>query len=128
MNQSIFRASKSKLHHYGVYPAPSSARPFYDPKSEDDVKDCFSVLGIGPPFPFVIPSFDVLSVELKPLRIHGATPQGEEHTYDGFIRNDPSLSHSLPAWMTVMDSTIVDVSIGGLLKGGGGLMGRWLDV
>ena len=69
------------------------------------------MLGIGPPFRYVITSFDVISVELKPIRIHGATPQGEEHIYDGFIRNDPSLSHSLPAWMTVMDSTVVDVSL-----------------
>lgn len=64
-----------------VYPAPSNTRPFYDPKSEEDVKDYFSVLGIGLPFRYAIPSFDVISVELKPIRIHGATPQGEEHIY-----------------------------------------------
>ena len=43
--------------------------------------------------------------------IHGATPEGEEHIYDVFVRNDPSLSRPLLAWMTVMDATVIGVSL-----------------
>ena len=73
--------------------------------------DLFSILNVGPPFRHVIPSFDVISVGPRQIVIHGATPEGEEDTYDVFVRNDPSLSGLLPAWMTVMDATIIDVSL-----------------
>ena len=55
------------------------------------------MLNVGPPFRYVIPSFDVISVGLRQIVIHGATPEGEEHTYDVFVCNDPSLSRPLPA-------------------------------
>ena len=61
------------------------------------------VLYLGSPFCYPIPSFDALCVELRRARIHGATPEGQQHIYDVFIREDPSLTHSLPSWMTVLN-------------------------
>lgn len=65
---------------------PAKHRPSYDPEEGDAEQDFFCVLGLGPPFCYAIPSFDVLSVELRQMRIHGATPEGDQHTYDLFIR------------------------------------------
>ena len=92
-----------------VVVTPAQKRPFYEP-SPDVARDVFYVLTLGPPFCYPIPSFDVLSVKLRQARIFGATPEGQEHYYDVFIREDPSLSHSLPTWLTVIDAAVVDVS------------------
>ena len=41
--------------------------------------------------------------------IKGYTAEGEERTYDMFIRNDPSLCRPYPAWMTIRDATAIEV-------------------
>ena len=90
---------------------PLKSRPTYNEADDELPDDIFYVLSVGPPFLYVIPTFDVLSVELRQMRIHGVTEQGESHIYDVFIRNDPSLARSYPAWITVMDAVVVDVSL-----------------
>ena len=41
------------------------SRPFYVQGMENDPEDIFDVVSVGPPFQYVIPSFDVLAVELR---------------------------------------------------------------
>ena len=54
------------------------------------------MISIGEAFPYLIPSFAVLEVELRQMRIKGYTSVGDEENYDVFIRNDPTLSRSYP--------------------------------
>ena len=92
-----------------VYFVPTSSRPQYDPSKDDDEDDCVCVLSVGMPFIYVIPSFDVLGVEMRQVRIKGYTSEGEERNYDIFIRNHPSLCRTYPAWMVIKDVTVVEV-------------------
>ena len=63
---------------------------------EDDPDDVFDVVSVGPPFLYVIPSFDVLRVELRQLRIVGDL-DGVEKLYDLFARNkNHSVGVTLP--------------------------------
>ncbi len=91
-----------------VFPAPKSSRPLHDPASDDEPNDCVS---LGKPFRYTIPSFDVLAVELRQMRIKGHTPDGEEQVYDFFVRNDPTFEKPHPAWMEITDATLVEVRI-----------------
>ena len=77
--------------------APVTSRPSYVPGAGDDVID---VLSLGPPFPYIIPSFDVLRVELRQMKV-AVVMGGVDTNYDLFIRNQPSLSPTYPARMTV---------------------------
>ena len=93
-----------------VFFAPVRSRPLYDHSRDEDEDDEVCVVSIGRPFRYIIPSFNVIAVELRQIRIRGYNSEGEGETYDLFIRNDTSLSRSYPAWMTVKDGTVVDVS------------------
>ena len=42
----------------------------------------FCLLSIGEPFTYTIPSFDVLAVELRLIRIPGCDGSGEEKVFD----------------------------------------------
>lgn len=90
--------------------APKSMRPEFDHSVDDEPADCVCILSVGVPFRYVIPSFDVLCVEMRQMRIKGYTAEGEERTYDMFIRNDPSLCRPYPAWMTILDATSIEES------------------
>ena len=50
--------------------ASIGSHPFYDSSTEED-PDCVCAISIGVPFKFIIPSFDVLSVELRQMKIKG---------------------------------------------------------
>ena len=50
---------------------------------------------------YVIPSFAVLSVELRQMRIKWIQSEEAEATYDVFVCNDSSLCRVYPAWMNV---------------------------
>ena len=91
-----------------AYFASKSSRPHYDP-STDEPDDCVCVLSVGMPFRYVIPSFDVIAIEMRQLRMKGYTPEGEERNYDIFIRNDPSLCRQYPVWMVIKDGTVIEV-------------------
>ena len=94
----------------GVSFAPISTRPWHYEGVEDEPEDCVCALSVGPPFTYVIPSFDLLRVELRQMCVKAYTAQeGEEKQYDFFIRNSQSLCRSYPAWMIVKDATIVKV-------------------
>ena len=90
---------------------PKSARPEHvsNPDNEEDEDDCLCILSLGDPFQYVIPSFQFLSVELRQIRVKGYTTEGEEKTYDMFMRNDPSLCRAYPAWIVAKDVTVIQV-------------------
>ena len=67
------------------------------------------VLPVGMPFRYVIPSFDVIAIEMRQMKIKGYTTDGEERNYDIFIRNDPSLCRLYPVWMVIRDGTVIEV-------------------
>ena len=67
------------------------------------------VLSVGSVFGYVIPSFNVLQVEMRQARVKGYNAEGDERQYDIFIRNDSSLCRVFPAWMVVKDLTFVEV-------------------
>ena len=76
----------------------------------DEPEDEFYVLSAGSPFDFIIPGFDVLSVNLRPIRISGDA-QGTGPVYDIFVRNDArSLSRGYPAVMCVKDFLTLEVN------------------
>ena len=94
--------------------APASSRP-RDHSDGDKDNDEVCILTLGEPFRYTIPSFDVIAIELRQLRMEGYNTDAEELTFDAFIRNDPSLNHSYPAWMTITDGTAIDVRFGSCL-------------
>ena len=64
--------------------ADLSSRPSYVP-DDNEPDDRFWVLTLGPSFRYVIPSFDVLAVELRQMRV-GGDSKGAGQVYDIFIR------------------------------------------
>ena len=66
--------------------ADLSSRPSYVP-DDNESDDRFWVLTLGPSFRYVIPSFDVLAVELRQMRV-GGDSKGVGQVYDIFIRAD----------------------------------------
>ena len=82
--------------------APLSTRPSCS--SADPL-----VLSIGSSFKYVIPSFDVLAVSMRPMRIR-VNYGRRDRAYDIFVRSDPSLNgRMLPAIMNVKDYAMVEV-------------------
>lgn len=65
--------------------ASIGSRLFYDSSAVED-PDCVCVISIGVPFKYIIPRFDVLSVELRQMKIKGYNKDVEEEHYDFFIR------------------------------------------
>ena len=93
-----------------VYYTPKAWRPYSDGPtvSEEDV----IVLSAGDKFMYVIPSFDVLALPLRHLKIKGFSRQdGQELVYDVFIRNCSSLDRIYPATMTIKDVTVIKVTM-----------------
>ena len=93
--------------------APLSSLPLYDPSESDQPHDVFCVLSMGPPFQYIIPSFDTLAVPLRQMRIKGNYKGQEEvKVYDLFIINDTSLNGTVwPTVMEVKDSLVIPVRL-----------------
>ena len=89
--------------------APPHTRPLHSP-ADGDSEDVLRVLSIGPSFKYVIPSFDVLAVSMRPMVIR-IYYDGEERTYDIFVRSDSCLNGRVfPAVMRVKDYALIEVS------------------
>lgn len=73
--------------------------------SISEVSVCSSILFIGLPFKYVIPSFTMLKVEQRQLKIMGYDSEDEEKQYNFFIRHSPSLCHKYSAWMVLLQLT-----------------------
>ena len=70
----------------------------------------FCAVTVGQPFVYVIPSFSVLSVQLRQMKIKWSPcEEAAEATYDVFVRNDSSLCRAYPAWMSVKNAARVRV-------------------
>ncbi len=54
-----------------VLETPIAHRPSFDLYSATNESDFFFVISLGQSFCYPIPSFDVLAVELRPMRIQG---------------------------------------------------------
>lgn len=89
--------------------APRRSRPLYSPEDGDHSQDALSVQSIGPAFTYVIPSFDVLAVMMRPMVVV-VHQGGEEKRFDIFVRNDASLdARVLPAVMIAKDYALIQV-------------------
>ena len=94
-----------------VHFVPKEFRPG-DKFNSDEEDDEVWVDSVGDPFMYVIPSFDVLAVELRLIRISGYSRiDGEEKHFDLFIKNHGSLCRPYPSLMTIKDYTLIEVSI-----------------
>ena len=91
-----------------VFPAPRLSRVCYDPTIDgNNHDDEVLVLSVGQPFRYNIPSFDLLVVEPRKMKVKGSTSEGEEKHYDIYIRNLRSFTHVYPVWMAIRDATIL---------------------
>ena len=73
------------------------------------MNDYIYVMSVGPKFEFVIPSLDVIAVDLRSMKVQGYTVEGELRCCDYFVRDDPSLDRIYPATMEVTNGTVVEV-------------------
>ena len=89
-----------------VFQAPRSDRLLHDLDLGRVLVVC-----VGPPFLYTIPSFDVLAVEMRQIKVKTYSSEDEEKHYDMFIRNLPSFTRLFPAWMAVRAATVVNVSL-----------------
>ena len=85
------------------YTPPASRLSLLHPDDRDD-DPMFYMESVCSLFLYNIPSFNVISVSLRHLKVK---EDGKETLYDLFIRNDESLFPELPALIAVKDSTIV---------------------
>ena len=89
--------------------APLRSRPFYSPADGDNPQDVLFVRYIGPSFTYIIPSFDVLAVSMRPMVV-SVRHDGEEKTFDIFVRSESSLDDRvLPALMIAKDYALIKV-------------------
>jgi len=70
-----------------------------------------TVLSCGEMFRYVVPTFDVVTFPLRPLKIKrdSSSTEGDEW-YDIFARNCPLLDRDYPAVMLVTDMLIIKVN------------------
>ena len=62
------------------------------------------MLSVGKVVQYITPTFEILGVSLRKLKVKGYSNElKEEVTLDFFIRNDP-------AWILMKDFTVVEVS------------------
>ena len=95
----------------GVYFAPKEFRYSSTGSELAENDHCVSVLAVGEKILYVLPGFDVLSIELRHILIKGTPRIGRpEETYDLFVRNDFDLSRSYPCEMILKEVTIVKVN------------------
>ena len=93
-----------------VHYVPKQYRPLQDSPESSEEDDTITVTSIGESFIYVIPSFDVLGVELRHVAVKGYMRKTyEEKCYDLFIREDSSLIREYPSAMTIKDVTIIKV-------------------
>ena len=102
-------AGRSSSDFIEVYYVPKDKRPCPDDPTGSEKDDEVVVDSAGETFMYVIPSFDVLGLPLRHLKIRGFSRDGKEMFYDTFVRNCPSLDRLYPATMIIKDVTIIKV-------------------
>ena len=87
-----------------AYFAPKSSRPQYDPSSDDEPDDCVCVLSVGMPFRYVIPSFDIIAIEMRQMKIEGYTTDGKNATTTSSSATiPPSVDYIQCGWLSEME-------------------------
>ncbi len=76
--------------------------------SKGDQEPAGTVLQVGVPFNYTVPSFAVFSAVLRQVTLEMIV--NGQKVVDGFIRDDPSVNRALPACITVAKHCFVDVS------------------
>ena len=85
-------------------------RPEMDSPGYNDEDDMVWVTSLGDPFMYVIPSFDIIALELRRMKIRGyGRSGGKERSLGLFVRNDASLCQMYPSMMVIKDVTIIKV-------------------
>ena len=69
----------------------------------------FLVEAVYSPFLYTIPSFDVISVKLRQLKVLGRDEEGCEAPYDVFIRNYDTVTPPLPSLLRTKEFAIIKV-------------------
>ena len=62
-----------------AYFALKTSHPQYDLSADDEPHNCVCVLSVGEPFHYVIPSFDVIAIEMRQLKVKGYTGKNGVH-------------------------------------------------
>ena len=75
---------------------PQPSRPGYNPSTDDVGDDVIAAISVGPVFRYIIPSFSVLAVQMRQMRMKAFNLSGQEVTHDIFIRSDSSLNGAYP--------------------------------
>ena len=77
-----------------------------------EVESLVSVLDMGVKFSYRVPSFSVISVNMRKVKLQVATDDGSVFIFDGCIRADPSLHNKpLPFSLKLNEFCFVEVSI-----------------
>ena len=104
-------AAPAATHLFSVYYTPLNLCLSYRPGDEDEPDDMFDVIRMGPPFRYVIPTFDVLSVGMCQIRITGDCHRVTK-VYDSFICDHSVLNNVLrSAVITAKDYVLIPVSL-----------------
>ena len=74
--------------------------------SEEEIE----VIYVSAPFEYYIPRFSCVSFTIRQITFNAELADGTVHTYDGFIRDDNSLTlHNYPAVVDVFESCFIEV-------------------
>ena len=86
--------------------APKTSRPQYDPSADDEPHDCVCVLSVGEPFHYVIPSFDVIAIEMRQLKVKGYTGKYGLPVCFNTVTAIASFAPSPGIWSTRLDLAV----------------------
>ena len=77
-----------------------------------NVEEKTIILSIGEQFKYIIPSFEVLAVKMRQVKLERENEDsGLDEQFDAFIRDDKWLRRCYPADITVTDAFIIKVLI-----------------
>ena len=82
------------------------------PKTPDVGSEAHTVdvVWLGKHYRYNIPSFSCLFVELRHVKVRWWNSKTQRHcNYDGFMKEDPSISNVVPATAAVANASFVDV-------------------
>ena len=68
-----------------------------------------AILSIGEKFKYVIPDFEVLSVNMRQVKMEKESEEGLDEIFDAFIRDDQWLRRSFPLYIDVNDAFFIKV-------------------
>ena len=95
---------------FEVHFVPKEFRPDASSSDYNDADDTVWVTSVGDPFMYVIPSFNIIAVELRRMQIRGFNRRdGKEVKLDLFIKNVDSLCQMYLSMMAIKYVVIIKV-------------------